>query len=90
LLLSKIESAAREFPAINGKTQPEYIKLFRQAFFDVIIDLFLNYKKRVKNFHEAGDIIFDTRGFIDDSDAAHKDFFRRYFQINSEGGQSNN
>ncbi len=88
VLNSKIESAQRDHPNVNKKPNPEFIRKFRLAFFDLIVDLFQNYKKRVTVLD--GETIFETKSFIEDSDPAFKEFFVRYFQIDKHGSTSNN
>lgn len=77
ILNQKIESAQREHPNVNKKPSAEFIRKFRLAFFDLIVDLFQNYKKRVTVID--GETIFETKSFVEDSDPAFKEFFVRYF-----------
>ena len=37
-----------------------------------------------------GDVEFDSRSFIEDSDPAFKEFFSRFLELDSTGTQSNN
>jgi len=65
----------------------ESILQFSQAFYDLIIDLFLNYQNHVAIVDNES--VFDYKGFLDDSDAEYKEFFYRFLQI-EDGKQSNN
>ena len=44
----------------------QYIKKFRQAFFDIIIELFMNYKNSVEDVN--GETVFNAKQFFDDSE----------------------
>ena len=74
-LMENIQIALDEPDSYNGRSL-ESIEKFRQAFFDIIIDLFLNYQKRVSKVN--GESIFDYKGFLEESDSEYKEFFYRY------------
>lgn len=91
-LTQRLEAALAEDDNNNHlddvQRSPQCIQKFRQAFFDIIIELFLNYQKRVKLVD--GETVFDYKGFLDESDPDYVEFFHNYLQIDSKGTQSNN
>lgn len=85
-LIQKLESALRPEADTLIKSK-QTVSLFRQAFFDVIIDLFQDYKRYVTT--TKSETFFDTRKFVDENHPEYREFFHRYFEIDERGGTSN-
>jgi hypothetical protein len=85
-LMQKLEMARRMHP-IEKKASKEYIQKFRQAFFDIIIELFVNFKQN--NVVINGETVFNAKRLIEESDPAFKEFFIRFLQIDDKNEQSN-
>ena len=68
-MISKLEAAKKEESPVftnERKHSMQYIKKFRQAFFDIIIELFMNYKNSVEDVN--GETVFNAKQFFDDSE----------------------
>ena len=76
-LLKQIEEALKEnINKSQGNYSVETVYIIRQAFFNLIVDLFQNYKYRV--VVNEGETVFMAKTFIDESDPNHKEFFKRF------------
>lgn len=65
------------------------IEKYRLAFFEVIIDLFLNYKKHISS--DANQMIqFNARAFSLESDPQFLDFYTKFFQLDLKDKQDTN
>lgn len=76
-LIGKLDQARREESNARREVTPQFIQKFRQAFFDIIIELFLNYKQRIETVN--GETQFSAQKFIADTDVAYHDFFIKFF-----------
>jgi hypothetical protein len=84
-LLQKLTGILRP-EADSFQKSKNTVSQFRQAFLDVIIDLFQDYKRYTTT--SKSETFFDTRKFVDENLPEYKEFFRRYFEI-SDGGTTN-